>query len=244
MSMIRVVCVVQARMASSRLPGKAMEVLGRRPIVEQVLRRVRRSQRLSEIILATTNRKEDEVLSSVAGCLGIDVFRGSCNDVLGRMLSAAEDRDTQVVVRVCADNPLVAPEEIDRIVNHHLKSRPDYSFNHRPAMRNQYPNGLGAEVLEFEVLESLAKRASATWHREHVTSYIWEHPGSFRIETVQAPDSIAGPDIRLDVDTRGDLERLRTLVQHASVGLEFWSAASIVETYRRVFPSQPGSCSL
>lgn len=222
-------------MGSARLPGKSMLRLQGKPIVDCVLRRVRRAQTLTEVVLATSDRPSDEVLGEVAGHLGIRVFRGPEEDVLRRYVLAAREGDADIVVRVCADNPLVAPEEIDRIVRHHLITGVDYSFNHRPSLGNRYPDGLGAEVLDFSMLEALDRKAVEATHREHVTAYIWDHPGEYHIETIPAPEGIAGPDIKLDVDTTADLARLEWLVSQAPCDLEFWKAEDIVKTYRSRF---------
>ncbi len=219
-------------MGSARLPGKSMIMLKGRPIIEHVLRRVRRAQTSSEVVLATSEEPQDEALCDVADRLGIRTFRGSEDDVLRRVVLVAQTCEADVVVRVCADNPLVAPEEIDRIVTHHLHSGADYSFNHRPALDNQYPDGLGAEVITMAVLEAIERQAHEATHREHVTAYIWDHLGQFHVETIVAPAAIAGPEIRLDVDTRADLARLETLLAEAPGEIDAWSAEDIVQTYR------------
>ena len=207
--------------------------LGGRPIIEHVLRRVLRARTLTEVVLATSDQPKDDVLRDVADCLGIEVFRGPENDVLRRYVLAAQTFEADVVVRVSADNPLVAPEEIDRIVMHHLSTGADYSFNHCSALDNNYPDGLGAEVVNLEVLEAIDRQAIEPAHREHVTSYIWDRLGDFHVETVVAPAAVAGPDIRLDVDTEADLARLEVLFSEAPCDIEVWDAEDIVRTYRR-----------
>ncbi len=224
--------VVQARMRSARLPGKSIILLRGRPIIEHVLRRVRLARTLSEVVLATSEQPRDDVLRDVADRLGTRVVRGPEDDVLRRVVLAARACEADVVVRVCADNPLVAPEEIDRIVTHHLRTRADYSFNHRPALDNQYPDGLGVEVANMTVLEALDRQALEASNREHVTAYIWLHLGEFHVETIVAPSAIAGADIKLDLDTAADFERLETLLAEAPEETELWSAEEIVETYR------------
>lgn len=231
--MKKVVAIVQARMGSTRLPGKSIIKLRGKPIIEHVLCRVRRAQTLTEVILATSDQSQDDVLCDVADRLGVPVFRGLEDDVLKRYVLAAQKFGADVVVRVCADNPLVAPEEVDRIVRHHLRTGADYSFNHRPALNNQYPDGLGAEVVNLEVLETIDRQTVEPTHREHVTAYIWDHLSDFHVETLVAPAAIAGPDIKLDVDTQADLARLELLCSEAPDDIEAWEAADIVRTYRR-----------
>ena len=126
--MKRIIGIVQARMGSTRLPGKSMVRLQDKPIIEHVLRRVRRAQTLTEVILATSDHLRDDVLCEVAERLGVQVFRGPEDDVLKRFVLTAQRFGADIVVRMCADNPLVAPQEIDRIVKHHLCTGADYSF--------------------------------------------------------------------------------------------------------------------
>jgi spore coat polysaccharide biosynthesis protein SpsF len=231
----RVVAVVQSRMGSHRLFGKAMEKLGGIPILELILRRVQKAVTITEVVLATTELLEDQVLCKLAESLQLSVVRGPELDVLGRLGLAAKLFDAEVVVRVTGDNPFVAPEELDRVVEHHLRTGADYSFNHIPALGNGYPDGLGAEVVERSTLEQLNRICTEPAHREHVTAYIWDNPEKFNIETVSAPPSIVGPDIKLDIDTPRDLAHLQQLVVFAPTDIENWSAEKVVRAYRSEF---------
>lgn len=231
--MKQVVAIVQARMGSARLPGKSMIKLGGKPIIEHVLGRVRRAKMVAEVVLATSYQDEDGALCDVAVRLGVQVFRGPEDDVLKRYILAAQKFRADVVVRICGDNPLVAPEEIDRIVIHHLQSNADYSFNHQPALDNCYPDGLGGEVINYEVLETIDRQCDKPHEREHVTSYIWDHLEEFHVETVVAPKGISGPYIKLDVDCEADLGRLQVLFSRAPTEIEAWKAVDIVRTYRQ-----------
>ena len=229
----RVVAIVQARIGSTRLPDKPMLPLAGRPILEHVLRRVRRAHTLDDIVLAIPEGERNAPLDEVGRRLETSVVHGPESDVLARFVRAMETTRADVVVRVCADNPLVAPEEIDRIVSHHLTSEADYSFNHIPARNNHYPDGLGAEVVWAEVLRRIDECATNPGHREHVTKYLWDHADAFRIETVLAPPEIAGPDVKLDVNTPADLRRLETLLAGLSPDeVTSLSAGAIVGRYR------------
>ncbi len=234
----RVVAIVQSRMGSHRFPGKVMETLGGIPILELILRRVRQAVTVTEVVLATTERLEDQVLCKLAESLQLRVVRGPELDVLGRFGLATKLFAAEVVVRIAGDNPFVAPEEIDRVVEHHLLTGADYSFNHIPALDNGYPDGLGAEVVEQSILERLDESCTKPAHREHVTAYIWDNPEEFYIETVPAPPSIIGPDIKLDIDEPQDLAHLEQLMASAPPDLENWSAEEVVRAYRSEFASE------
>lgn len=227
-----VVAVVQARLGSTRLPGKMLACLGGMPVIEQVLVRTGRAALPANVVLATTERDHDAALCRIADDLGVPWFRGSEEDVLGRVYLAAEAYDANIVVRACADNPLVDPEEIDRAIRHHKQTGADYTFNHIPSMGNGYPNGLGVEVIDAMVLSSVADKAEKKRHREHVTSYIWDNRDDFSIEAVQAPPSIRGEDVTLDLDDADDFAALRELYEHAPQDVTAWKASDIVDIYK------------
>ncbi len=163
----RVVCIIQARMGSTRRPGKSMAQLAGKPLLWHFLQRVKRAHRLDEIVLATTQNTEDDVLEKLALECGVSTFRGSENDLLDRYLQAARKYKADVVVRLCADNPCIEPREIDRIVEYHLVSDNDFSSNTHNIMDNGYPDGLGAEVFGIDRLEDVYQRASDPANREH-----------------------------------------------------------------------------
>jgi spore coat polysaccharide biosynthesis protein SpsF len=219
-------------MGSTRFRGKMMERLGRHRIIEWVLRRTLRATMLDQVVLATSTAVENDVLRDVAEQLSVAALSGSEDDVLSRFVSAADEYGADYVVRVCADNPFIAPEEIDRIARFYLDETPDYAFNHIPKIGNMYPDGLGAEILSSALLHRLGVSTTESRHREHATLYIWDHMDEFRIETIPAPREIAFPSVKLDVDTPADLERLRRIVD----GLEIDSpAVDVVNSYRAIY---------
>ena len=236
---LKTVALVQARMGSSRLPGKMMMDLCGYPILHWVLYRVKQAHRLTEVVLATTELNQDDPLTELAQSLKVGVFRGSEADVLGRFWDAAREFKADVVVRVCADNPFIAPEEIDRLVDCYLSRRQSggdprrlYAFNHLTTMNNNYPDGLGAEIFSRDLLATLQRLAMESWDREHVTTYLWDHPRDFEIYPVFAPPEIAYPGVKLDVDTQADLNRLRQLGARLSQGS---SAIQVVRAYLNLF---------
>lgn len=234
----KIVGIIQARMGSSRFPGKVMMDLCGYPVAHWVIERCMRASTLDEVVLATTTNEEDDCLIALSDNIGVRTYRGVEHDVLERFIKAARQYEATIVVRICADNPLVAPEEIDCIVMHHKCSGAEYSFNHRPALENRYPDGLGVEVVNTEVLNAISRLTVKPAHREHVTAYIWDHLSDFHVETVVAPPSIAGPDIKLDIDTERDLERLKLLLGATPCDIVAWDAVRIVRNYRRMIRKQ------
>jgi len=207
-----VVAIIQARMGSSRFPGKMLSPLGPHPILEWVLRRVKQARTLDKVVLATSDRAADEGLADLARANGVTVFRGSETDVLGRFVGAAKEAGASVVVRICADNPFVDPGEIDRLVTFFAGSSCDYACNHQDRLGSRYADGFGAEILSASLLESVAAKATEARHREHVTVYLWEHASEYKLCAVAAPAELAFPELHFDIDTPGDLATLEPLV--------------------------------
>ncbi|MEW6664745.1 MAG: glycosyltransferase family protein [Thermodesulfobacteriota bacterium] len=168
---MRTVAVVQARMSSTRLPGKVMlEVLGK-PMILLMLERVARCKRLDDLWLATSEEAADDPLAEAVQKAGYRVFRGSLNDVLSRFWHIARREKADGVVRLTGDCPLHDPSVIDAVVEHFLRNQPghDYVSNCLPPT---YPDGLDTEVFTLEALDEAFRRAESSFDREHVTPYI------------------------------------------------------------------------
>ena len=230
--MTRVVAVVQARMGSVRFPGKMLEHLGEKNLLTWVLTRVSTAKRLDEVVLATSTSSQDDAVAELAGSLGTKVFRGSETDVLDRFVGAARAAKADLVVRVCADNPFVAGEELDRLVESHLSGDFDYSCNHQQRLDNRYVDGVGAEILSARLLEKISGQTQIQSHREHVTSYVWDNAKDFAINAVQAPAELAYPEMRLDVDTVEDLAVLNEFIAKFAVTPQT-TAAEVVRSFNQ-----------
>lgn len=228
--MSRVVAVVQARMGSSRFPGKMLAKLGDQELLNWVLTRVCNAKELDQVVLATSTSHDDDQLVKVASNFKVLVVRGSQDDVLDRFVQAAKDSNADLVVRICADNPFVAAEEIDRLVVAHKSGGFDYSCNHQQRLDSRYADGFGAEVLSAALLSDISKSTTQTAHREHVTSYIWDNPQKFKIQAVMAPSELAFPEIKLDIDTPEDLQMLNEFVDKYAITTAS-SAAKIVQAF-------------
>lgn len=199
-------------MGSTRLPGKMLADLGGTPILEWVLRRVCQARTIDTVVLATTTLGRDNGLVSLAEQLGVKVFRGSETDVLGRFAAAATQYAADIVVRICADNPFVDPEEVDRLVNYFQSHPCDYACNHQDRLGSRYADGFGAEIFSNTLLQKISKQSDEPAHREHATKYIWDHASEYRLSAVPAPTELAYPHLRFDVDRVEDISYLRTLV--------------------------------
>jgi spore coat polysaccharide biosynthesis protein SpsF len=205
----RTVAIVQARMGSTRLPGKVMLPLLGEPVLTRVMRRAVRAKALDEVVVATTILPEDDVIVELAASEGWPVERGSETDLLDRYLSAARTHAADVIVRITADCPLIDPEVIDRTVLAFGSADVDYASNTlEPAT---YPRGLDVEVVSREALERAGREDHDLAWREHVTPYVYRHPESFRLLRVPADDDHA--DQRWSIDTPEDYELVRRIYE-------------------------------
>ena len=203
-----IVAIVQARMGANRLPGKMMLPLHGIPVVEWVFRRIKKSRSIHGIVFAVPDTEDNDILDAYLKKIGAVVCRGSEKDLVERFYFAAKKMNVTHIVRVCADNPFVSGAEIDHLVQFYLESNCDYAYNHIPK-NNCYPDGIGAEIVSFKVLKNIYEEAKNPDHREHVFNFIWEHPERFNILTFDPADErLAHPEIRLDIDTQQDYEKL------------------------------------
>ncbi len=223
--MAKTVALVQARMGSTRFPGKMLAQLGSHSLLEWVLNRVRRARMIDTIVLSTTTLRRDDQLVLIAQQLGIEVFRGSESDVLGRLAAAASQFEADIVVRVCADNPFIDSVEIDRLVTYFKHVKCDYAFNHLDRLGSRYADGFGAEIMYNSLLQHIAQSATDSLHREHATLYIWDNDHDYCLSAVPAPHQLAYPQLRFDVDLPHDLAYLATLVK---VGVAMNSSSNII----------------
>jgi spore coat polysaccharide biosynthesis protein SpsF len=201
-----VVAIVQARMNSSRLPGKVLADLGGQTMLARVVRRVRRASLVDRVVIATTLEPEDDPIRRECDRLAVACFRGSAPDVLDRYQQAATAERAEVIVRITADCPLIDPGESDRVVRAFLDCQPDYASN---VLRRTYPRGLDTEVMSAATLAHAWLEARQSHERVHVTPYIYGHPETFRLLSITGRESHA--DGRWTVDTPEDLAMVRAI---------------------------------
>jgi spore coat polysaccharide biosynthesis protein SpsF len=193
-------------MGSMRLPGKVLLDLGGDTVLARVVHRVRRSKLIGEVVIATTKDSRDDVIVSECGRLGVECFRGEEFDVLDRYYRAATSSKAEVVVRITSDCPLVDPEVSDKVIQTFLDQRPDYASN---TLTRTYPRGLDTEVMTSNALARAWREAHRDYQRVHVTPYLYENPGAFKIAQVTAEQDHG--DYRWTLDTPEDLAFLRAV---------------------------------
>ncbi|MEC2057796.1 glycosyltransferase family protein [Peribacillus psychrosaccharolyticus] len=207
---MKIVAIIQARMGSTRLPGKVMkEVLGK-SLLEYQIERVRRSQSIQNLIVATTQRETEQPIIDLCEKVKVPCYRGAEEDVLERFYEAAIHYEADAVVRLTSDCPLIDPLIIDKVVNEFRNStRYDYVSN---TIKRTYPRGFDIEVFSMDALKQCHRETTNAGYREHVTPYLYKHPERFIIGQVTHSSSLQHH--RLTVDTEEDLLLVRLIIEH------------------------------
>lgn len=208
---MKIVSTVEARTASTRLPGKVLKTIVGKPVIELLIERLKRSNYLDEVVLATTINENDNILADLGKKVGIKVFRGSEEDVLGRILGAAKSVGGEVQVQICGDCPLLDPAIIDNLIKIFLNSDYDFVSN---AIKHSYPVGLDCRVFKVLLLEEVDKKTNDSIHRVHGTTYIYETPGRYKILNVEAPPELNHPEWRWTLDTSEDFEFISKIYEN------------------------------
>jgi spore coat polysaccharide biosynthesis protein SpsF len=211
----KTIAVIQARMGSTRFPGKTLERIGDWSLVELVLKRVKQSSEVEAVILATSTNPQDDVLADHVSSLGFPVFRGSEKDVLSRFYQAAESYQPRTVVRITGDCPLISPTLIDYAVETFREKQVDYlTLVIGRDQKNAYPRGFDVEVAKFDSLSNAFNNASQSFEREHVMPYLYTHPDLFSTYRLEPTPEYSRPNYRLCVDSRVDFELIQKIHEH------------------------------
>jgi len=204
----QILVIIQVRLNSKRLTGKALLPLGEVPMLVYLLRRLKVLPRPYKLIVATTTNAEDDNIAFTAEKEGIEVVRGEEQDVLARYIKCIAIFPAELIVRVTADNPLTDPEILMNVTSQMRKKGYDYV-----RAMNGYPVGAGVDAFTDKLLRLLYKNTTSAYDREHLNSYVLSHPDKFKICELHAPCALAYPDLRLTVDTSEDYERLKKIVE-------------------------------
>ncbi|QJB34113.1 glycosyltransferase family protein [Chitinophaga oryzae] len=209
---MKIIAVTQARVGSTRLPGKVLKSINDISLLQIHLERIALAQKPDKIIVATTNEAGVEAICEVAAALGIDSYRGNTTDVLDRFYNAVKEERPDYVIRLTSDCPLIDPEIIDKVVSAAVTKRLDYASN---TMATTFPDGMDVEVFTFHALEKAWTEAKLKSDREHVTPYIWRN-STFKGGGIFLSDNVTHEtdygNIRLTVDEPADLELVTQLI--------------------------------
>lgn len=223
-----IVAIVQARMSSSRLPGKSMAELAGKPMIARVLERIAAARELDRVILATSTDSTDDTLADWAAQAGQPCYRGSLDDVLARYALCAAEENADVVVRLTGDNPFKDPGVIDAVIDFHRVRELDFAYNNKPP---SFPEGLDVEVFTRSALERMMREAADPFEREHVTQFMYRRPEQFAQANFAAPTDDS--DLRLTVDTEADLVVARAVYAELHRDGEIFPSSDAIRLLRR-----------
>jgi spore coat polysaccharide biosynthesis protein SpsF len=246
---MNIVAIIAARQGSSRLPGKTLMPVAGKPMLERMVERIRCAPSIDSILVATTTLPEDDELEAFCDTLGISCFRGSENDVLGRIVAAVNETDADTIVELLGDNPLVDGELIEDVIDLYRTSGADYAVN----LTNEYPKadpnllrfpiGVRAQAFSRATLDRCDADGRSADHREHSTSYIGEHPEIFKIEYLEARDkwgALNRPELTFAVNVAANLELINRIF---TIGLQVNPNFSMADTIN-IFDADPDLAAL
>ena len=206
--MTKIDCIIQARMGSTRLPGKVMMKVDKtNTILSHVINQLKNSKKIDRLIIATTDLQEDDIIVNHAKILKTNLFRGNAVDVLDRYYQCAKKISSKIIIRITADNPLIDPNIVDNVINQFLTNSFDYITNANP---RTYPYGTEVEVFSFEALEKAWKNAKKHSEREHVTPYFHNNKEEFKIFNIKFTENLS--HLRWTVDKENDLKFVKKII--------------------------------
>jgi len=207
------VAIIQARMGSSRLPGKVMKNIAGKPMLAHVCERIRRSKLINHIVVATTDELADDPIAFFCEENNIPHFRGKQFDVLDRYYQASLLFKANIIVRITADCPLVDPEMIDDVIQSFINQKVDFAANRLPPpWKRSFPIGLDIEVCSFFALEKAWKEATLEFEREHVMPFLYDHPNRFKTLLIHHEPDYGNR--RWTVDTQQDFDMVEKIIEH------------------------------
>ena len=226
---LKVGCIVQARMGSTRLPGKVLIPVLDKPILWHIVNRLRNSKLIEEIIIATTNKDRDKPIINMAKKYHIQSYAGSEEDLIDRFYQTSKLFNLDIVVRIAADRPVIDPQIVDKVVEFFLENLSDYDCVNNINHYQIYPHGLIVEVFSLSLVEKLWKEIKDPLRREWFTTVIYENPQKYRIFCLKSDTHI--PHLRLTLDYPEDLELTKFIYQNLYSEKSCFLLKDIIELY-------------
>lgn len=229
---MKIVATIEARMTSTRLPGKPLLVAAGMTMLEHLVRRLRAVPSIDLIVLATTVNANDVKLVELADRLGIATFRGDEDDVMQRVIEAAASVNADTVVEITGDCPVIDPEIVEQTIRMFKAHQADYVSN---VLVRSYPDGMDTQVFHLETLKRSAAMTTDRLDREHVTLHIRNHPELFTHVHLVASPEIQWPELGLTLDERSDYELIKRIIEHFEADNPLFSCLDAVR-FLRQFP--------
>lgn len=222
----KIVATIEARMTSSRLPGKILLDLAGKPALQHIVERLRRSRYIDSVVVATTDRSTDDPVEVLCRRLGCACFRGSEDDVLARVLGAAQSENADLIVEITGDCPAIDWRHADELIETFYSGEFDYVAN--TAGTHPYPVGFEVQVFPVSVLAEANGLTQNPVDHEHVSLYIYSHPERYRLHYVSAPPGLYHPEIEVTLDTQEDYRLIQSIYQSLYPQNEDFSALDVV----------------
>ena len=227
---MKIIATIEARMTSSRLPGKVLLPAAGKPMLAHLVNRLRAVPSLQGMVIATTTNKTDDVLEAFAQQMGIDCFRGSEEDVMRRVIGAAESVGADVVVEITGDCPIIDPEIIEQAIRTFKVNHADYVNN---CHIQSYPDGMAVQVFRLETLKRSAAMTDDALDHEHVTLHIRNNPKIFSQLHLVAPSDSHWPHLGLTLDEPMDYELLKKIIEYFEPDHSLFSCRDVIELLKR-----------
>ncbi|MFA6304894.1 MAG: glycosyltransferase family protein [Patescibacteria group bacterium] len=224
-----ITAIIQARTSSSRLPGKVLLKLNGQTVLEQVVRRVKKSKLIKDVIIATTTDKSDNKIVKLCKNKKIKFFRGDMNNVLDRYYQTAKKFNLKHICRVTSDCPLIDPDVIDLVAKKYLKTRAQYASSSRP--KPTYPDGLDTEIFSFKALTRAWQEAQLLSEKEHVTPYIWKNPKKFKSVMVKNKKDLSA--LRWTLDEKIDFVLIKEIYRKLGKNNKIFLMADILNLLKK-----------
>ena len=220
--------IIQARLGSTRLPGKVLRDLNGKPLIQHIINRLKYCKAIDKIILATTTNPIDNKLIDWCNNNNVVYFRGDENNVLKRYYDAATLFKVDSIVRVTADDPFKDPEVIDSVINLLLKEKLDFAFNNNPP---SFPEGLDTEVFTYKAIKRAYEADTTDFEKEHVTQYFYHNPKIFKMKNYSYKKDISY--MRLTVDTEQDFELAKKIYADLSPKGQMFYLSDILSLFEK-----------
>lgn len=221
----KIVATIEARMTSTRLPGKVLMPFVGKPALVHLIERLKRSQYLDEICIATTTNAIDEPIVALAHELGVSCFRGSEQDVLGRVLGAARSVSADTLVQITGDCPMMDHRVVDRGIETFFAHDVDYVSN---SLSQSYPGGFDVQIFPVIILAEVDQLTQDPVDRTHVSYYVYQHPEKYRLHNFEAPPEARAPELRVTLDEESDYTVMAAVFEALYPHSPDFSAAEVV----------------
>jgi len=226
----KIIATIEARMTSTRLPGKVLMPLAGKPVLERLIERLRRSTYVDDVVVATTTNAPDDVIVALCKRLGCPYWRGSESDVLLRVLEAAQKHGADIIVETCGDSPLIDHQHVDRLLDMYFEEKYDYVSNN---LTPTFPIGFDVKIFSTDALAHVEKISQDPYVRDNVSPYFYQHPELYKLGQLPAPTHMRRRDIRLTLDYREDYKLINKVFEKLLPRNPDFSAEDVIDLFNR-----------